>query len=86
MAAQKANFQHPEDSAPKRPYGLTEDAHLKLYRTRNVLRLFQHMNEDKHLSPPDPELVGDFHCLLADLLDQVLASAEAGEFTPSTGA
>lgn len=65
----------------KRPYGLTEADHLKLYRCRNVLRLFQYMNEDKHLTPPEPELVSDFHCLMADLLDQVLTSAEAGEPT-----
>ena len=76
MAAQKAH-QQPADVAPQRPYGLTEDDHLKLFRTRNVLRLFQYMYEDKHLSPPDPELVGDFYCLIADLLDQVLASTES---------
>lgn len=69
-----------------RPYGLTEDDHIKLYRVRNVLRLFQYMNEDKHLTPPEPELVGDFHCLIADLLDQVLSSAEAGEPTPAARA
>ncbi|WP_165667412.1 hypothetical protein [Metapseudomonas otitidis] len=67
----------------KRPYGLTEDDHIKLYRVRNVLRLFQYMNEDKHLCSPEPELVGDFHCLIADLLDQVLASAEAGDRSAS---
>ena len=62
MAAQKA-LQHPE---PKRPYGLTEDDHIKLHRTRNVLRLFQYMSEDKHQSQLEPELLGDFYCLLAD--------------------
>ncbi len=72
MAAQKA-LQPPE---PKRPYGLTEDDNIKLHRTRNVLRLFQYMSEAKHHSPLEPELLGDFYCLLADQLDQVLASSE----------
>lgn len=72
MAAQKA-FQQPE---PKRPYDLTEDDHFKLHRTRNVLRLFQYMSEAKHHSPLEPELLGDLYSLLADQLDQVLASSE----------
>lgn len=76
MAALKAHAPHVQNSGPARPYGLTEEDHLKLYRARNVLRLFQYMNEDKRLSAPEPELVSDFHCLIADLLDQVLASAE----------
>ncbi len=81
MAAQKANLQQPEESAPRRPYGLTEDDHVRLLRTRNVLRLFQYIAEDNRASMLDAELLADAHCLLAEQIDQVLASTEAGEPT-----
>lgn len=60
----------------KRPYGLTEDDHLRLTQARNTLRLLDYLAAARNQEAIEPELLSSAFWLLAEQLDQVLSSSE----------